>query len=124
MVWSQIEATPAHRSYLLLSIFLITYTLFTNLIRNRFHLSEPPLALAVGILLGPKGLGWLDPNSCDSVKACFDGKDDPEGWGWGDDVVLEATRVILGIQVFTIGVELPKFFFSRHWKSVGMLLGE
>ena len=31
--------------------------------------------------------------------------------------------MIVGIQVFAVGVELPRFYFSRHWKSVAMLLG-
>ena len=53
----------------------------------------------------------------------------------------EATRVIVGIQVshwsqhcdlnedadaqqvFAVGVELPKFYASRHWRSVAMMLG-
>ncbi|KAK1070820.1 hypothetical protein LTR12_009969 [Friedmanniomyces endolithicus] len=113
MVWEQIEATPPHLTYLLLSTFLISYTLFASFIRNRLHLSEPPIALVLGILLGPRVLGWLSPHV-----------DVPDGgWGWGDDVIQETTRVIVGIQVFAIGVELPKFYASRHWKSVAMLLG-
>lgn len=125
MVWEQIEATPAHKTYLLLSGFLLIYTLFATFIRNRLHLSEPPIALLIGILLGPKVLGWLDPNSCKG-KGCIDqiSAGGHEGWGWGDDTVQEITRVIVGIQVFTIGVELPKYYASRHWKSVGMMLGE
>jgi len=127
MVWDQIEPTPAHLTYLLLSAFLITYTLFTSLIRNRLHLSEPPIALLVGIILGPRALGWLTPNLC-GVNGCRSGTEATGnsplgGWGWGDDVVQEATRVIVGIQVFAIGVELPKFYASRHWRSVGMMLG-
>ncbi|KAL9099759.1 MAG: hypothetical protein Q9163_004790 [Psora crenata] len=35
----------------------------------------------------------------------------------------EAARVIVGLQVFTVGIELPKMYFSRHWKSVAMMLG-
>jgi len=112
MVWEQIEATPAHLTFLLLSGFLISYTLFAKFIRNRLHLSEPPIALLVGIILGPRVLNWLNPNESGGG-----------GWGWGDDVIQETTRVILGIQVFTIGVELPKYYASRHWRSVGMLLG-
>jgi NhaP-type Na+/H+ or K+/H+ antiporter len=45
------------------------------------------------------------------------------GWGWGDKHIQETTRIIVGIQVFTVGVELPKFYFKRHWRSVAMLLG-
>lgn len=124
MVWEQIEATPPHVTYLLLSGFLISYVLFTNFIRNRLHLSEPPIALLVGILLGPRVLGWLNPNTC-GVDGCKDTNDHSGvgSWGWGDNVVQEATRVIVGIQVFAIGVELPKFYARRHWKSVAMLLG-
>ncbi|KAF2719653.1 Sodium/hydrogen exchanger [Polychaeton citri CBS 116435] len=125
MVWSQIEATPAHVAYLTLSTFLIGYTLFTWFIRNRLHLSEPPLALLFGILLGPRILGWLTPNlyGVDGPDSKFAGDPELGGWGWGDNVVQEATRVIVGIQVFAIGVELPKFYFNRHWKSVAILLG-
>lgn len=124
MVWEQIEATPSHTTYLVLSTFLIAYCLFTTFIRNRLHLSEPPIALLVGILLGPRGLAWLTP----SYRA-VDGPDSVSesnpigGWGWGDDVVQEAARVIVGIQVFAVGVELPRFYASRHWRSVVMLLG-
>ncbi|TKA30799.1 hypothetical protein B0A50_02519 [Salinomyces thailandicus] len=121
-MWKQIEPTPPHVTYLALSGFLISFTLFTNFIRNRLHLSEPPIALLVGIILGPVGLGWLTPNFC-GVDGCKDEGTGLGGWGWGDDIVQEVTRVIVGIQVFAIGVELPKFYASRHWRPVAMMLG-
>ena len=125
MVWEKIEATPPHLTYLLLSSFLILYTLFASFIRNRLHLSEPPIALLVGIALGPYGLAWLNPNSC-SGPGCNGeiSAGAADSWGWGDNVIQEATRVIVGIQVFTIGVELPKYYASRHWRGVGIMLGE
>jgi sodium/hydrogen antiporter len=88
MAWKQIEPTPAHLVYLILSIFLILYTLFASFVRNRLHLSEPPLALLFGIILGPRGLGWLTPNVRGvNGPLVFDG-DDPHlgGWGWGDGI--------------------------------------
>ncbi|KAL8713553.1 MAG: hypothetical protein Q9220_002415 [cf. Caloplaca sp. 1 TL-2023] len=102
----QLEPTSAHFTYLILSIFLIFYAFFSDFIRNRLHLSEPPLATLVGILFGPDVLNVVNPAS----------------WGWQDTVTQEAARVVLSLQVFSVGVELPKAYFSRHWKSVGMML--
>ena len=53
---------------------------------------------------------------------------DPRGWGGGDretinTITLEVTRVVLAIGVFAIGVELPKAYMQRHWKSLLFLLG-
>lgn len=51
----------------------------------------------------------------------------PRDWGGGDNnttntIVLEFTRVVLAIGVFAIGVELPKAYMARHWKSLFFLL--
>ena len=107
MVWSQIEATPSHLTYLLLSTFLIIYALFSEFIRNRLHISEPPLATLLGIVIGPKGTQTLSPRN-----QFLD-----------DGFTQEVTRIIVGVQVFAVGIELPKAYLSRHWKSVGMMLG-
>ena len=109
MSWQSkhLELTPAHFVYLILSAFLILYALFSSFIRNRLHLSEPPLATLVGIAFGPQGADLISPQS----------------WGLEDNITQEAARVIVGLQVFTVGVELPKLYFNRHWKSVGMMLG-
>ena len=53
---------------------------------------------------------------------------DPRAWAGGDEettnaITLEFTRVVLAIGVFAIGVELPKAYMARHWKSIFMLLG-
>lgn len=109
MAWisKHLEPTPAHFVYLILSAFLLLYALFSSFIRNRLHLSEPPLATLVGIAFGPHGADLFSPPK----------------WGLEDNVTQEAARVIVGLQVFTVGVELPKQYFRRHWKSVGMMLG-
>lgn len=53
---------------------------------------------------------------------------DPRAWGGGNEdttnvITLEFTRVVLAIGVFAIGVELPKAYMARHWKSIFFLLG-
>ena len=109
MAWinKHLEPTAAHFTYLILSAFLLLYALFSSFIRNRLHLSEPPLATLVGIIFGPQVLDIINP-----IR-----------WGVEDNITQETTRIIVGLQVFTVGVELPKAYFSRHWKSVGMMLG-
>lgn len=108
MSWisKHLELTSAHFIYLIISAFLLLYALFSSFIRNRLHLSEPPLATLVGIAFGPQGANLIRPLQ----------------W-FSDDITQEMARIVVGLQCFTVGVELPKTYFSRHWKSVGMMLG-
>lgn len=109
MAWKQLEPTAPHVTYAVITSFLISYATFSLFIRNRLHLSEPPLATVFGIAVGPKGLAFLRP---------YD-------WGFGDDVVQEFTRLIAGIQCFAVGLELPQNYFTKggKWKDLAILLG-
>lgn len=109
-MWSQLEPTPPHITYLTLSLFLIPYALFSLLIRDRLHLSVPPLAVATGVLLGPSALHVLSPHA---------------RWGLTDVFTQELTRVVLALQCFAVGIELPAHWFRRrrHAVSVLYLLG-
>src|ERR1700712_2057044 len=97
MAWPQIEPSTPHLTYLFLAFFLILYALFSELIRNRAHLSEPPLATLAGVIAGPRLAKILDPIS---------------SWGWEDNITHELTRIITGVQCFAVGIELP----ARHPK--------
>jgi len=101
-MWDQLEPTPSHVGYLTISSFLLVYALFSLFIKNSLHLSEPPLAVLFGILLGPYVLNVINPTE----------------WGHDDPFLQEFTRIILGVQCFAVGIELPKYYFRRHWKSV------
>ncbi|KAH8793423.1 Cation/H+ exchanger [Hyaloscypha finlandica] len=106
-MWSQLEPTAPHVAYLTLSLFLIIYALFSLFIRNVLHLSEPPLAVLYGIILGPNVLNIVTPRQ----------------WGMNDQILQEVTRIIVGVQCFAVGIELPKHYFRRHWPSVLYFLG-
>jgi len=106
-MWDQLEPTTAHVAYLSFSSFLIIYALFSQFIRDHLHVSEPPLAVTFGIILGPYVLDLITPDR----------------WGMDDEMVQELTRVIVGIQCFAVGIELPKHYFWRHYKSVLYFLG-
>jgi NhaP-type Na+/H+ or K+/H+ antiporter len=60
----------------------------------------------VGVLFGPRGFGALTPIEL----------------GWEDSSTQELTRVILDVQVFAVGVELPKRYVRDHWRSLSILL--
>ena len=111
MAWidKHLAPTSTHLLYLLLSIFLLVYALASFPIRNNLHLSEPPLATLIGITFGPRGFNLLNPTK----------------WGIKDNITQEATRVIVSLQVFSVGVELPRKYFSQrgHAASVAMMLG-
>ncbi|KAL6712265.1 hypothetical protein ACN47E_000142 [Coniothyrium glycines] len=107
MVWSQFEPTGPHLSYLTITFFLILYALFSLMIRNRLHLSEPPLATLFGIIIGPRGLNIVTPHE----------------WGFSDDVIQETTRIIVGIQCFAVGLELPDGYLQKKWRALLVLLG-
>ncbi|PQE29877.1 na(+) h(+) antiporter 2 protein [Rutstroemia sp. NJR-2017a WRK4] len=106
-MWEQLEPTAPHVTYVVLSLFLIIYALFSQFIRNHLHLSEPPLAVLFGIILGRYVLKVILPRE----------------WGMDDIIMQEITRVIVGLQCFVVGIELPKHYFHRHWRSVLALLG-
>ncbi|TVY28296.1 Na(+)/H(+) antiporter [Lachnellula hyalina] len=106
-MWDQLEPTTPHVAYLTFSSFLLVYALFSQFIKDNLHISEPPLAVTFGILLGPYAFDLITPDR----------------WGMDDGMVQELTRVIVGIQCFAVGIELPKHYFWRHWKSVLYFLG-
>lgn len=78
--------------------------LFSELIRNRLHLSEPLLAAIVGIIFGPKGITSLNP----------------QRWGWEGNITQEVTRMVVGVQVFAIAIELPQKYMKTNLRSVSM----
>lgn len=60
-----------------------------------------------GIILGPSVLNIITPRA----------------WGIDDEIIQEVTRLIVAIQCFAVGIELPKHYFRRHWDSVLYFLG-
>jgi NhaP-type Na+/H+ or K+/H+ antiporter len=75
-----------------------------------FSLNILPVASST-FLSGPYGAGIFDPRSWGSQNE-----------NTVNQITLEFTRVVLAIGVFAIGVELPKAYMKRHWKSLLFLL--
>lgn len=103
----ELEPSGPHLVYLVLSFFLILYALFSEFIRNRLHLSEPPLATLTGIAFGPLAADILGDSE----------------WRFQDNINQELARIITCIQVFAVGLDLPSGYVKKHWKGIALLLG-
>ncbi|KAF9445302.1 hypothetical protein P691DRAFT_777670 [Macrolepiota fuliginosa MF-IS2] len=97
------QGTPTSLAYTCLGGFIVTFSAFSFLIREKVYVNEVVLGTAFGILMGPLCAGIFDPRS------------------WTHDtnrVTLEITRIVLATGLFAIGVELPKAYMYRHAKGL------
>ncbi|KAA1474706.1 hypothetical protein DENSPDRAFT_343820 [Dentipellis sp. KUC8613] len=105
------EPSIPHIAYACLGGFVVFFGMFSLFIREKLYIGEACWAFLFGVIIGPY---------CANIF-------DPRGWGNGsrdveNTITLEFTRVVLAIGVFAIGVELPKAYMRRHWKSLFFLL--
>ncbi|KAI0696015.1 Sodium/hydrogen exchanger family-domain-containing protein [Cytidiella melzeri] len=107
----QFQVSIPHIAYAALGGFVVFFGMFSLFIRERLYIGEAIWAFLFGVVIGPYGANIFDPRS----------------WGNGNrdtsnQITLEITRVVLAIGVFAIGVELPKAYMKRHWRSLFFLL--
>ncbi|ROT42122.1 hypothetical protein SODALDRAFT_341654 [Sodiomyces alkalinus F11] len=106
MAWEHLSITRPHLVYLILGGFTSLFMLCSTIIKERMYIGEATVATICGIIFGPYAANLINPGS----------------WGNVDLVTLEFSRIVLVVQCFAIGVELPKYYMERHWKSVIFLL--
>ncbi|EGN93823.1 hypothetical protein SERLA73DRAFT_163247 [Serpula lacrymans var. lacrymans S7.3] len=111
MLFHPLSLTIPHIAYACLGGFVVIFGMFSLFIREKLYIGEAIWAFLFGVIIGPYGAGIFDPR----------------GWAGNNEemsnqITLEVTRVVLAIGVFAIGVELPKAYMARHWKSLLFLL--
>lgn len=125
------EVSVVHICFTLLTLLITVFGLFsawikvrvfgarpggdgrlTDASQERLYIGEAIIATVYGIALSGFAAGVITP------------------YVWGDPagsvqstLTLELTRVVIALSVFAVGVELPKAYVLRHWKSLAMLLG-
>ncbi|KAH7308046.1 sodium/hydrogen antiporter [Stachybotrys elegans] len=104
--WDHLSITDPHLVYIILGGFTSLFMLCSSVIKERMYIGEATVATLCGIIFGPHAANLIDPIS----------------WGSVDIVTLEFSRIVLVVQCFAVGVELPKFYMEKHWKSVVYLL--
>ncbi|CUS14385.1 unnamed protein product [Tuber aestivum] len=105
MAW-RVGINKPHLAYTILGGFTSIFMLVSLFIKEKLYIGEATVATICGIIFGPSAAGLFDPQT----------------WGNVDQITLEASRIVLVVQCFAVGVELPKKYMERHWKSVVFLL--
>lgn len=70
------------------------------------YIGEATVATICGIIFGPHAANLINPDT----------------WGNTDQITLEFSRIVLVVQCFAVGVELPRHYMEKHWRSVVFLL--
>ncbi|KAM7192828.1 Na(+)/H(+) antiporter [Rhypophila sp. PSN 637] len=106
MVWDHLSITKPHLVYIILGGFTSLFMLCSSVIKEKMYIGEATVATLCGVIFGPHAANLIDPMS----------------WGSTDIVTIEFSRIVLVVQCFAVGVELPKFYMEKHWRSVVFLL--
>lgn len=106
MAWEHLSITRPHLVYIILGGFTSLFMLCSSVIKERMYIGEATVATLVGVIFGPYAADLINPLE----------------WGNTDIVTLEFSRIVLVVQCFAIGVELPRYYMERHWRSVIYLL--
>ncbi|KAI0834811.1 alkali metal cation/H+ antiporter Nha1 C terminus-domain-containing protein [Hypoxylon sp. FL0890] len=106
MAWDHLSITRPHLVYIILGGFTSLFMLCSSVIKERMYIGEATVATICGVIFGPHAANLINPIS----------------WGNVDETTLEFSRIVLVVQCFAVGVELPKYYMEKHWKSVVFLL--
>lgn len=89
--------------------FVVIYGLISYYVKERMYLSEPLLAVTVGIIAGPRVLNWIDPYSWVEEHTV-------------NEITYQITRLVIAVQVLFTGIALPEKYMWKEWKSLSVLL--
>lgn len=106
MAWDHLDIDKPHLAYMILGGFTGLFMLCSLFVKEKLYIGEATVATLCGIIFGPHAANLFNPHE----------------WGNIDKITLECSRIVLVVQCFAVGVELPKAYMERHWKSVSLLL--
>ena len=106
MAWEHLSIDKPHLVYIILGGFTSLFMLCSLVIKEKLYIGEATVATIAGLIFGPHAANLINPFT----------------WGNTDQITLEFSRIVLVVQCFAVGVELPKAYMERHWRSVVFLL--
>ncbi|EOQ99739.1 hypothetical protein E3P92_01377 [Wallemia ichthyophaga] len=114
--FSPFEISAPHLFYAIMGAYVGIFMMFSLFVKERLYIGEAVVSTIFGIIIGPYAGNGLNFRTWGSSGP---GEADEE---ITNEIILELTRVVLALGVFAIGVELPKQYMKKHWKSIFMLL--
>ncbi|KAF9463821.1 Sodium/hydrogen exchanger family-domain-containing protein [Collybia nuda] len=107
MVYQLLEVTGPGLAYICLGGFVVAFSMFSLLMKQKFYINEVVLGTAFGIIMGPHVANVFDPRT----------------WGESPDAItLEVTRIVLATGLFAIGVELPRSYMAKHVRGLFVMV--
>ena len=91
-----------------IGLLTLVLSLLSGLVKRWVYpVSEPMLAVALGVLLGPLGLGLV------SLEA------------WGDPKLIleQVARLTVGVSVMSTALRLPQAYFPKHARTMASVIG-
>jgi len=104
---SELTSSEINIALLTLGGLVLSLGLFSGLLKERLWLSDPLLALLVGVLLGPAVLGLIDLTH----------------WGDTNGILEQGARLAIAVQVMGVALRLPKAYPFKRWRILAVLLG-
>ncbi|KAE9398866.1 Sodium/hydrogen exchanger [Gymnopus androsaceus JB14] len=86
--------------------FVVVFSLFSLLMKEKLYLNEVVLGTTFGILIGPHVGNIFNPRSWSSSSSI------------SQNITLEVMRIVLATGLFAIGIELPKNYMWKHAKGL------
>ncbi|KAH8599556.1 Sodium/hydrogen exchanger family-domain-containing protein [Bisporella sp. PMI_857] len=105
-MWDHLSINKPHLVYIILGGFTSLFMLCSSFIKEKMYIGEATVATICGVIFGPHAANLINPLT----------------WGNTDQITLEFSRIVLVVQCFAVGVELPKYYMEKHWRSVTFLL--
>ncbi|PLW11037.1 hypothetical protein PCANC_20506 [Puccinia coronata f. sp. avenae] len=90
--------------------FIVGFGFFSAFIKEKLDIAESIVSVLFGILLGPYATGLFDPRSWNQGRSF-------------NELTLELSRIVVALSVFAVGLDLPRAYMWRHWRSLAWLIG-
>ncbi|KAF2667101.1 hypothetical protein BT63DRAFT_376260 [Microthyrium microscopicum] len=95
-----------------LGAFIALFGLISFLFKEKFYLSETLISTIAGVIFSPHAANLIRP-----LEYALGSEETL------NTITLDFSRLVLGIQLFIAGVQLPSKYLQLEWRSLAYLLG-